>query len=726
MSKTLVNVLAWAFVCICASSALAAVPNANGRYLIEYAPGFDTAKMHGLSAQPVGLRIDAIRASAKNVSALRKDSHVLRVEPDQQISVQSWNVERVGAPAVWNTTGGEGVRVAVLDTGALNASGGYNVLVNSSNYADTDGHGTAVLGVVRDVAPNASVYAVKIMNSSTGRLSDALAGLQWAVDHNMSIVTMSFGFADYSPIFRDAVEAAARDGVLLVAAAGNSGAPDLEYPAGYSSVVGVGATDQSDLLAHFSDHGLETEFVAPGVNVSTDGLSGPVVVNGTSVAAPHVAGVAALLLAENTSLNASGVRSLLRQKAVDLGSSGLDTTYGYGLVQANGTSHSTASFGYAYDVYNVSGYGTSNQTETYWLSGNGSIDDVNLTNGTYVVVRTRGNYSDNRTLIVDNDGVIHILSPYVVFTDDYSSSGTTSDGVVWQNSYSLGGTLTNPNSGHIGECWYFDYVAGQSSTYDYCGFTSTASKNLCSSYCNNAATCDSTSSGAYTQFFTGVGPGEYTTKVFSLDDVSGSCNIYDIGSGTYYSIDQKSTACNSGNYVVRGRYASGSYVTLNAYSCGSNMTCDSNYAGATCTTASCTLSSPCRTVQGGSCSSDSDCLTNLTCQSGTCEPANWTDLAIVNIIPIQVIPNVPMVEGKSGYVLVGVRNQGNYSANGYVRAWFNGTELSLAPSPSDRPFSFSNTNPRQIDPGAKEWFAFTFVPEISGTNLTINASVEIQ
>ncbi len=95
--------------------------------------------------------------------------------------------------------------------------------------------------------------------------------------------------------------------------------------------------------------------------------------------------------------------------------------------------------------------------------------------------------------------------------------------------------------------------------------------------------------------------------------------------------------------------------------------------------------------------------------------------AIVNIIPIQVIPNVPMVEGKSGYVVVNVTNYGTSPAKAYVQAWFNGESLMME---RDIFYTFGNWNNHTVDPGQNVWFVFKFNPDVAGDNLTLNASVE--
>jgi subtilisin family serine protease len=166
----------------------------------------------------------------------------------------------------------------------------------------------------------------------------------------MNVVNMSLSTTDHVQALEDAANAAYAANVLLVAATGNIGdrnslTNEVGYPAKYSSVIGVAATDQNNLVASFSSDGAEVEIAAPGVNVlSTTRGGGYEAWNGTSMATPHVAGVAAGVFASvaghpgdvdnNGSMSASEVRTYLQATADDLGTAGRDVFYGYGLLDA--------------------------------------------------------------------------------------------------------------------------------------------------------------------------------------------------------------------------------------------------------------------------------------------------------------------------------------------------------------------------------------------------------
>ncbi len=235
-----------------------------------------------------------------------------------------------------------------------NYKGGVN-LVEYSDPSQNPGpiddsynsHGTHVAGIIAaekngigvvGVAPNSSLYSVKVLDGSGfGNLSWIISGIQWAMDNNMSIISMSIE-GPYSHALQDACDNAYNSGILLVAAAGNTNGGSVAYPAGYDSVIAVTATNATDYNASFDPIDPKIELAAPGVNIYSTINGGYGYLSGTSMAAPHVTGVAALILSSNFSdVNGDGtknnkdVRELLH-KAKHLGVPGRNNIYGYGLV----------------------------------------------------------------------------------------------------------------------------------------------------------------------------------------------------------------------------------------------------------------------------------------------------------------------------------------------------------------------------------------------------------
>lgn len=244
---------------------------------------------------------------------------------------------------------GEGVEVALLDTGIdlkhpdlkANVLGGIDLINGDEDPQDDNGHGTGVAGVLAaaengqglvGVAPKASLWAIKILrHDEQGSISDLIRGIEWAVERGAEIINMSLGTEEDNPALHEAIRAAYRAGVLLIAAAGNKGDRVL-FPAAYPEVIAVAATDENDRRAWFSNMGPEVELTAPGADLVTTGLKGGYQIrSGTSFAAPHVSGVAALVYSTGLG-DARAVRQRLAETAEDLGLA--ITAQGYGLVDA--------------------------------------------------------------------------------------------------------------------------------------------------------------------------------------------------------------------------------------------------------------------------------------------------------------------------------------------------------------------------------------------------------
>jgi subtilisin family serine protease len=231
--------------------------------------------------------------------------------------------------------------------------------VDPEAWDDDNGHGTHVAGIAAAVdneigvigaSPEAYLYAVKVLDrTGSGYVSDVIAGIQWAIDNDMDVINMSLGTDSDIQSLHDAVDAAYAANIVVVAAAGNDGDTDpdsdVDYPAAYSSVIAVAATDSEDIRASWSSDGTEVELAAPGVEVRSTWKGGKYkVLSGTSMASPHVAGTVALILATSVpstyDADSDGfwdpveVRAVLQETADDLGDSGFDVYYGYGLVDS--------------------------------------------------------------------------------------------------------------------------------------------------------------------------------------------------------------------------------------------------------------------------------------------------------------------------------------------------------------------------------------------------------
>ena len=488
------------------------------KYIIKFRNSIDENELINVTLEKKieKFKVTKISGEVKDLEDLIEDNEIEFIELEQDIKVLGdivpFNIKKVKADSVWNLSNGSGVKVAILDTGIgvhddLAIAGGVSFVDN--NYFDSNGHGTSVAGVIAallnneglaGVSPDVSLYSVKIMQSSTGELSNAIAGVEWVINNNMSIVSMSFGFNSYSQIFKEVLQEAYNTNIVLVAASGNEGTDNILYPAKYDTVISVGAVDSNDNLASFSSYGFEQELVAPGVDINSTSLGNSYgISSGTSMATPHVAGAAALIKAFNNSLTNEQIRAKLRNDALDLGQAGKDDLYGYGLIQVklNTTNFTITNLSYFYEIFNISNYGFPNITYNFWLNGTGTIDDVSFLPGYYLVnISFNTGLKKSNIYNVSENGSIYILALTLEDSDDFSAEGTSNtDGIVWINgNYSVRLTGSNPALIDV-ECFDSDAFVGN---LDYCYSASSSLMNSCDNYfgkiaCSVDTQCDSNS-----------------------------------------------------------------------------------------------------------------------------------------------------------------------------------------------------------------------------------------
>ncbi len=230
----------------------------------------------------------------------------------------------------------DGAIVAILDTGAAyshpaisaNLLEGWNAFDSSAppdDIPDTSlscyaGHGTMIAAIITRIAPNTRILPIRILNADgEGTIMNALKGLKMAINQGARIINMSFGTAVYSNILREALNEANDAGVLIVAAAGNSGKNLLSYPAAYDSVLCVASIGTKGAKSSFSNYGPKVSVAAPGENICSAYWDGGYATwSGTSFAAPFVSAQAALILNTYPTLDSETVEERIRATAHSL------------------------------------------------------------------------------------------------------------------------------------------------------------------------------------------------------------------------------------------------------------------------------------------------------------------------------------------------------------------------------------------------------------------------
>jgi subtilisin len=305
------------------------------------------------------------------LASLSKNPAVEFIEADSSFEIaqastseysESWALEDVGAEPLHSSYTGKGIKVALLDTGvdythpefAHSYKGGYDFINDDGDPMDDNGHGTHVAGILaaaRDgkgvvgIAPGVELYAIKVSDKrGSGSFSGLVQGIDWSIEHDMDIVTMSITGQGGSRALAKAAQTAYEEhGLLLVAAVGN-GQGDVLYPAAYEQVIGVGSVTKDNELSGFSRTGSEVELVAPGSGIKSTAIGGKYrLSSGTSMATPLVTGSIALLLESDErawagmadgdgSWTNDELRKVLRDTAKDLGEKGRDDSFGHGLL----------------------------------------------------------------------------------------------------------------------------------------------------------------------------------------------------------------------------------------------------------------------------------------------------------------------------------------------------------------------------------------------------------
>jgi serine protease len=269
----------------------------------------------------------AIRADAAQALAIAADPAVAYVEQNGRVQLNglqagaTWGIDRIDQRTgldskYWYGTTAANVHAYIIDTGIYaahsdfegRASADYDSVNDGQNGNDCNGHGTHVAGTVGGkvygVAKKVRLHGVRVLScGGSGSWAGVIAGVNWVTANRVqpAVANMSLG-GGATQSLDDAVTASINAGVVYAVAAGNSNADASGFsPARTPAAVTVGATDNTDTRAWFSNYGQVLDIFAPGVNVTSAWIGNPNATNtisGTSMASPHVAGAAALLLAK--------------------------------------------------------------------------------------------------------------------------------------------------------------------------------------------------------------------------------------------------------------------------------------------------------------------------------------------------------------------------------------------------------------------------------------------
>lgn len=427
-----------------------------------------------------------------------------------------WNLSQINAELAWNETTGANVPIAIVDNavqishvdlssniyinpneiagnGIDDDNNGYIDDVTGWDAADNDNdpsppananasyfsHGTHCAGIsaavtdngigISSIGFNSKIIPVKIANNSTGTLSGAYFGVDYAIIAGAKIISMSWGGGMYSITYQNLFDYAYSQGIVCIAAAGNNNVSSPMYPASYNHVISVGATDQLDQKAPFSNYGSTIDVMAPGVGIySTVPQNGYDYKSGTSMACPLVSGLAALMLAKNPSLTPDELEACLKNSCDNIDA--LNPNYmgsiGSGRINALAalqclkpiTANFTSDLNFVCPGNTVQYTDLSNNNPTSWTwTFSGGTPGSSTLQNPLVQYNTSGQY-DVQLVVTNANGSDTIV--YTNYVDVNSPTATMSgNSTILPNSTTL---ITVSFTGN--PPWSFTYTDGTNST----------------------------------------------------------------------------------------------------------------------------------------------------------------------------------------------------------------------------------------------------------------------
>lgn len=348
------------------------------------------------------LPVATVEVTRRTLPALAAQPDVVAVLPNQKIQLiqpkkvdysglirqeirdgLTWGLKRLDIPKLWETTKGEHINVAVLDTGVhsehpvlrgrvkdfivvdplgrrITANPTFDCARHGTHVCGTIAGGQTPEGVSIGVAPEANLLVAGVLVGDA-TLRTLMEGISWAVEKGADIISMSLGFSYYEPLFDEVFSILIEQyGILSVAAIGNENHGNSSSPGNAPSALSVGAVEKmprSKVEVAFFSSGASLVFpgqepnalvtkpdvVAPGKQIYScippekrpDGTYEYTYMDGTSMATPHVAGVAALLMAAKPEAPVTDIVNVLKETAKHPGGMQRrpDNRWGYGLIQ---------------------------------------------------------------------------------------------------------------------------------------------------------------------------------------------------------------------------------------------------------------------------------------------------------------------------------------------------------------------------------------------------------
>jgi len=454
---------------------------------------------------------DQIGREIAIANILKHSGHVEFAEPDYAVEPSlepndpsypnQWHHQTINSPQAWeNTTGSNSVLVGVCDTGFdvnhpdlapnLRTDLAFNAQDGSNNIFDANGHGTGTAGVIGAIGNNATgvsgvnwdvdIIPVRIAisdDNSSAYISTMATCIEYSADQGARVVNLSYGGIQYSTIDSAAQYLRSKNGLLFMSA-GNDGAEFPDYP-DYTSFIGVGATDQNNNRASFSNYGTYVDLTAPGVSILTTYPNNRYVnYSGTSFSSPMAAGVAALMVSANPTITPDEIENGLFSTATDIGTSGDDNVFGHGLINAQdavghalslgnftapvaeiSTSANTVPFGTAITFSAANSYDADGSITSYqWNLGDGTTSNTTKITHTFTEA---GSYQASLT-VTDNDALTNSATVTVQVTNDIPVAVID----AMPTDYNIGDTIffvgssSNDNDGNI-VTYEWDFGDGQ-------------------------------------------------------------------------------------------------------------------------------------------------------------------------------------------------------------------------------------------------------------------------